>query len=213
MIRRSDNGCRARWRARRQCSSFPAAAERMKATAPASSGSQPPRRLLRSIRTTTGNVTGKVTFEGTPPAPQPIKLSSDPYCETANSGLTTETQIVGANGAHGERVRLRQGWTRRPQVRGAVRAGHARSEGLPLHAARDRHPGRSADADRQQRQHAPQRPRPGEGEQGIQRRPADPGHEDDAHLQHDGSDGALQVRRPQLDERVGRRPRASVLSP
>jgi plastocyanin len=48
---------------------------------------------------TTGNVSGKVTFEGTPPAPQPIKLSSDPYCQSANSGLTTETEMVGANGA------------------------------------------------------------------------------------------------------------------
>ena len=47
---------------------------------------------------TAANVTGKVTFEGTAPAPQPIKLSSDPYCESANSGLTTETEMVGPGG-------------------------------------------------------------------------------------------------------------------
>ncbi len=160
MSRLSDNGCRARRRARRRCSSFPAAAERMKARRP--QAPEQPRPAATPIDpATTGNVTGKVTFEGTPPAPQPIKLSSDPYCETANSGLTTETEVVGANGAHAERVRLRQGRSRRPHVPGAVRAGHARSEGLPLHAARARHPGRSAAADRQQRRHAAQRPRPG----------------------------------------------------
>jgi plastocyanin len=48
---------------------------------------------------TTANVTGKVIFEGTPPKPEPIKLSSDPYCQTANPGLTTDTEIVGAGGA------------------------------------------------------------------------------------------------------------------
>ena len=69
-------------------------------TAPASSGATAPAAAPIDPETT-GNVSGKVTFEGTPPAPQPIKLSSDPYCETANSGLTTETQIVGANGAMG----------------------------------------------------------------------------------------------------------------
>ena len=44
-------------------------------------------------------VTGKVKFEGTAPAPQPIKLSSDPYCQKANPGLTTETEIVGKDGS------------------------------------------------------------------------------------------------------------------
>jgi plastocyanin len=46
-----------------------------------------------------GTVTGKVTFAGTPPAPTPIKLSSDPYCQKANPGLTTETEVVGKDGA------------------------------------------------------------------------------------------------------------------
>ena len=48
-----------------------------------------------------GAVTGKVTFAGTPPAPTPIKLSSDPYCQKANPGLATETEVVGKDGAVG----------------------------------------------------------------------------------------------------------------
>src|SRR6185436_11469534 len=50
---------------------------------------------------TAGTVTGKVTFSGTAPAPQPIKLSSDPYCEKANPSLATETAVVGGDGAIG----------------------------------------------------------------------------------------------------------------
>jgi len=46
-----------------------------------------------------GTVTGKVTFAGTPPAPTPIKSSSDPYCQKANPGLATETEVVGKDGA------------------------------------------------------------------------------------------------------------------
>src|SRR5262245_60287493 len=71
--------------------------------APGSSGSPAPAAALPSSvdPATVGNVTGKVTFEGTPPAPQPIKLSSDPYCQGANPGLTTETEIVGAGGSLG----------------------------------------------------------------------------------------------------------------
>ena len=63
---------------------------------PASSGSAAPATVIDPA--TAGNVGGKVTFDGTSPAPQPIKLSSDPYCESANSGLTTEAQIVGPGG-------------------------------------------------------------------------------------------------------------------
>ena len=48
---------------------------------------------------TAATVTGKVKFDGTPPPAQPIKLSSDPYCQKANPGLTTETEIVGKDGA------------------------------------------------------------------------------------------------------------------
>ena len=50
---------------------------------------------------TAATVTGKVKFDGTSPAPQPIKLSSDPYCQKANPGLTTESEVVGKDGALG----------------------------------------------------------------------------------------------------------------
>lgn len=50
---------------------------------------------------TAATVTGKVTFSGTAPAPQPIKLSSDPYCEKANPSLATETAVIASDGAIG----------------------------------------------------------------------------------------------------------------
>ena len=63
---------------------------------PASSGAAVPATVIDPA--TAGNVSGKVTFEGTPPTPQPIKLSSDPYCESTNSSLTTEAAMVGSGG-------------------------------------------------------------------------------------------------------------------
>ena len=84
-------------------------------------------------------------------------------------------------------------------------AGEDRPEGLPLPSARVRHARRPAARDRQQRSDAAQHPRDAEGQRGVQQRPADPGHEDDAHLHRAGSDGALQVRRARLDERLRRR--------
>src|SRR5256885_10562038 len=47
------------------------------------------------------DLTGKVTFTGTAPAPTPIKLSSDPYCQKADPGLTTENEIVSKDGSIG----------------------------------------------------------------------------------------------------------------
>ena len=67
---------------------------------PASSGAAAPAPAAAAVDpATAATVTGKVKFEGTPPTPQPIKLSSDPYCQKANPGLTTETEIVGKDGA------------------------------------------------------------------------------------------------------------------
>jgi plastocyanin len=68
--------------------------------APASSGAAAPAApaVDPAIAAT---VTGKVTFAGTAPAPAPIKLSADPYCEKANPGLTTENEVVGKDGAVG----------------------------------------------------------------------------------------------------------------
>ena len=68
--------------------------------APASSGAAAPAApaVDPAIAAT---VTGKVTFTGTAPAPAPIKLGADPYCEKANPGLTTENEVVGKDGAIG----------------------------------------------------------------------------------------------------------------
>jgi plastocyanin len=70
------------------------------ASAPASSGAAAP--VAPPVDPAiAASVTGKVTFTGTAPAPQPIKLSSDPYCEKANPSLTTETEVVGKDGSVG----------------------------------------------------------------------------------------------------------------
>ena len=69
---------------------------------PASSGAAAPAPAAAAVdAATAATVTGKVKFEGTPPPPQSIKLSSDPYCQKANPGLTTETEVVGKDGAVG----------------------------------------------------------------------------------------------------------------
>ena len=47
---------------------------------------------------TAGTVTGKITFAGTAPAPQPIKMSSDPNCAQPGTPTTAETLLVGGGG-------------------------------------------------------------------------------------------------------------------
>src|SRR5687767_7480770 len=44
---------------------------------------------------TAGAVTGTIRVTGTPPAPQPINRSSDPYCEQQGAA-TTETVVTGS---------------------------------------------------------------------------------------------------------------------
>ena len=44
---------------------------------------------------TAGGITGTIRLEGTPPAPQPIDVSSDPYCEK-QAGQSTETVAAGS---------------------------------------------------------------------------------------------------------------------
>jgi len=66
--------------------------------APASAGATAPAAVDPA---TAATVTGKVTFSGTPPAAQAVKLGSDPYCEKANPGLKTETEVVGSDGSVG----------------------------------------------------------------------------------------------------------------
>jgi plastocyanin len=46
-----------------------------------------------------GKVVGRVVFAGTPPAPQKINMSADPYCAAANpTGAERRTVVVGADG-------------------------------------------------------------------------------------------------------------------
>src|SRR5512132_4050832 len=71
------------------------------ASAPASSGSGASAPAAAVDAATAATVTGKVTFAGTPPPVQAVKLSSDPYCEKANPGLKTETEVVGSDGSIG----------------------------------------------------------------------------------------------------------------
>jgi plastocyanin len=47
---------------------------------------------------TTGSVTGKITFAGTAPAPQPIRMTADPNCAQAGTPATTETLLVDSGG-------------------------------------------------------------------------------------------------------------------
>jgi plastocyanin len=41
---------------------------------------------------------GRVTFEGTPPAPRPVRMSSDPGCLPAGEGATSEALLVSGDG-------------------------------------------------------------------------------------------------------------------
>jgi plastocyanin len=67
---------------------------------PASSGAAAPAAATPAVDPAiAATVAGKVKFDGTAPAPQPIKLSSDPYCQKADPGLTTENEIVGKDGS------------------------------------------------------------------------------------------------------------------
>ncbi len=43
-------------------------------------------------------ITGSITFEGTPPANEPIDMSEEPTCAEANEAPTKETVVAGANG-------------------------------------------------------------------------------------------------------------------
>src|SRR5262245_37461438 len=46
----------------------------------------------------TGTVSGKITFEGTPPKPEKIQMSADPYCAMANKEPYTENVVVSDGG-------------------------------------------------------------------------------------------------------------------
>jgi plastocyanin len=48
---------------------------------------------------TAGSVAGRVTFEGTPPKPEVVRMDSDPNCVQQGATSTHETVIVGDGGA------------------------------------------------------------------------------------------------------------------
>ena len=50
---------------------------------------------------TAGNVAGMITFEGTAPEPEAIRMNSDPVCLTEASGASTEYYVVGGDGGLG----------------------------------------------------------------------------------------------------------------
>ena len=155
------------------------------------------------------------SLDGTAPKNATIKMNADPVCVKAEqrrpqSRRPTRSAAT-ASRSRNVFVYVKDGLGNYV-VRHADRAGEDRSEELPLPSARVRHARRPAARDRQQRSDAAQHPRDAEGQHGVQQRPADPGHEDDAHLHSEGSDGAVQVRRARLDERVRRRPRSTRTS-
>ena len=47
---------------------------------------------------TAGSIRGTIALQGTPPAPEPINMESDPYCQQQGAA-TTETVTVGTGGA------------------------------------------------------------------------------------------------------------------
>jgi plastocyanin len=48
---------------------------------------------------TAGSVTGTITFEGTAPAPAPIRMNSDPNCAKQGGPATIESLVVGEGGS------------------------------------------------------------------------------------------------------------------
>ena len=64
---------------------------------PASGG--PPPAVANPVNPeTAGSVTGRIVFEGAPPARTPIKMSSDPNCQPDATTAMTEAVIVGDGG-------------------------------------------------------------------------------------------------------------------
>ena len=147
------------------------------------------------------------------PKNEPIKMNADPVCvkQNTDAAIPGDLRRRQRRQVARQRLRLRQGRPRHLRLRHADRDGEDRPEGLPLSPARVRHargqPLEILNSDPTLHNiHALPK-----AEQGVQQRPADPGHEDDAHLHGEGSDGALQVRRARLDERLRRRAGSSVL--
>lgn len=50
---------------------------------------------------TAGNITGMITLEGTPPAPESIRMNSDPNCAEVATNTETDYFVVGGDGGLG----------------------------------------------------------------------------------------------------------------
>jgi plastocyanin len=73
-------------------------------TAAACGGSAPPPPVStgggkKVDAATAGTITGRVVFEGTPPAAQPLKMGSDGSCTQGGPAAMDETVVVGADGS------------------------------------------------------------------------------------------------------------------
>ena len=121
-------------------------------------------------------LTGPVKFEGAAPKMAehsdvaPIRTAS----RSTRTPATDEDVVVGPAGELANvfvYIKDING-----QLPGAVDAGRARSEGLPVPPARQRGHGRPAAADQERRRHAAQRARDAGGQLAVQRRPAGAGH-------------------------------------
>lgn len=61
---------------------------------------QPPAPAVSPVDpATAGNIAGKITFEGTPPAPQPIRMDSDRNCASQSDTATDQSVLVDGSGA------------------------------------------------------------------------------------------------------------------
>jgi hypothetical protein len=162
---------------------------------------------------TAGDVKGVVNVDGALPKNDVIKMNADPVCmKEAKGTAASEAYIVSDDGKTlgNVFVYVKDGLgnyvfdtpTESAKIDQKECRYHPHVFGMrvnqPLEIV-------NSDPD------APQHPRDAEGQLGVQQRPADPGHEDDAHLRQEGSDGPLQVRRARLDERLRRRARPPVL--
>jgi plastocyanin len=58
---------------------------------------------------TAGSVTGRISFEGTPPTPTPIKMGSDPYCEKQGAAVTETVVVAGDGGLRNVFVYVKDG--------------------------------------------------------------------------------------------------------
>ena len=151
---------------------------------------------------------GRVTLDGAVPANPPIKMSADPFCAAQNpNGATFENFVVDNGGLENVFVYVKDGLGEL-LLRCADRAGQARSAGLPLSPARARHPRRtsrsrsSTATTRMHNVHAMPNAEPANSTSARRSRTRST-----ADVHEARSDGAVQVRRAQMDARVRRRDR------